>query len=107
MDDLKTLKDIRSAGGWFVGEYAAIVDEHYEQLENDKGYKAEFIKKIYLEGGRDSEIGGTRTRVNALMRIIERKQIVNALEYVIESSRIKKNDFNAVQVAKQTLKQFK
>jgi len=107
MDGSKTLNDIKSAGGWFVGEYAALVYELYEKLKNDNEYKTEFIKQIYLETGRDNDLSGTRTRVNSLMRIIQRHELVEALEYIIKSDNINKNDGNAVKAAKKNLAQIK
>lgn len=55
----------------------------------------------------DSDLGGTRTRVNALIRIIERHELIEALEYVIGSDNINRSDPDAVQTAKQTLQKLK
>jgi len=106
MDNSKMLSDLRSAGGWFVGEYAALIFENYDQLQSDKSYKSEFIKKIYRERCRDSDLGGTITRVNSLLRIIRRHELANALKYVIDSDNINKNDPDAVKAAQLTLKQL-
>ncbi|MDK2918996.1 MAG: hypothetical protein PWQ37_1729 [Candidatus Petromonas sp.] len=101
------IDDIKSAGGWFVGKYAGLIFEKYDQLKSDRVYKTEFIKQLFRESGRDSKREGTRTRVNALMRIIEREEIIKALEYVIESDNINRSDQEAVQIAKQTLQNLK
>lgn len=107
MDNLKMLSDIKSAGGWFVGEYAELIFEKYAQLKSDRSYKSEFVKQIYRERGRDSDLGGTRTRVNALLRIIERRELIKALEYIIDSDTINKNDPNAIRCAIQTINKLK
>jgi hypothetical protein len=107
MDDAKMLSDIKSAGGWFVAEYAALIVERNNRLRNDKGYKAAFVQQIFRESGRDSELGGTRTRVNALLRIMERHELIKALEYVIGSDNINRNEPDAVKNARQTLNKLK
>lgn len=107
MDDSKMLSDIKSAGGWFVGEYATTIFEKFDQLKSDKEFKAAFIKQIFRDRGRDSDLGGTRTRVNALIRIIERRELIEALEYIVASDSINKNDPNAIRSAVQTINKFK
>ena len=107
MDDSKMLSDIKSAGGWFVGEYATTIFEKFDQLKSDKDFKAAFIKQIFRDRGRDSDLGGTRTRVNALMRIIERRKLIEALEYIVASDSINKNDPNAIRSAVQMINKFK
>ena len=84
-----------------------MIFEKYDQLRSDKGYKLEFVKQIFRESERDSDLGGTRTRVNALIRIIERHELIEALEYVIGSDNINRSDPDAVQTAKQTLQKLK
>lgn len=107
MDDTKMLKDLKSAGGWFAGEYSNLIFERYDQLRSDKGYKLDLVKQIFRESERDSDLGGTRTRVNALIRIIERHELIKALEYVMGSDNINRSDPDAVQTAKQTLQKLK
>lgn len=63
MTDKKMLKDVRSAGCWSVGLYTGLIMNEWERLESNREYKKEFIKQIYDEEGRGSEIGGTTTRV--------------------------------------------
>ncbi|GLB61743.1 hypothetical protein NCCP133_38720 [Cytobacillus sp. NCCP-133] len=104
----KTLKrNIESAGGWFVGEYAAEILNKFNQLENDKNFKNEFVREVFHSQGRDKDYGGTRTRVNAVLRIIKSNKTVEALEYIISSDRINKEEPKAVQMAKDTLREIK
>jgi hypothetical protein len=107
MDEAKMLKDIKSAGGWFVGEYAAMILENHEKLSIDKAYKLEFIKKIFHDCGRDKDLGGTRTRVNALIRIIKRDELIDALQYIMESDNINRSEPEVVKTAIRTLQKLK
>lgn len=106
MDDKMLKRFINSAGGWFVGEYAAVMMDKYYELENDKNFKKDFIHNVFHSQGRDKDYGGTRTRVNALLRIIKSKKIIEALEYIIGSDRIQKDDPKAVEMAKKALKEI-
>ena len=103
MKKTKMLNDIRSTGVWFVGEYAGRILENIEHLKHDKGFKHDFMERIHKESDRDSDIGGTKTRVNALIRIIERNELEDALRYVIESKRVQDNDPQAIKAAEKTL----
>ncbi|MGD6875749.1 hypothetical protein [Bacillus infantis] len=97
-------RNIESAGGWFVGEYAALILSNFIELDSDKNYKNEFVQNLFQTVGRDRDYGGTRTRVNAVMRIIKSNDIVVALEYIIHSDRINKEDSKAVQMAREALR---
>lgn len=107
MDELKMLKDIKSAGGWFVGEYAALIIENHVKLLSDKAYKLEFIQKIFHDCGRDKDLGGTRTRVNALIRIINRGELIEALQYIMDSDNINRSEPEVVKTASRTLQKLK
>jgi hypothetical protein len=97
----KTLKrNIESAGGWFVGEYIALILSKFNELENDKDFKNEFVREVFNSQGRDKDYGGTRTRVNAVIRIIKSDKVIEALEYIVDSVRINKEEPKAVQMAK-------
>lgn len=37
IDELKMLSDIKSAGAWFVGKFASIILDKFDQLSSDKG----------------------------------------------------------------------
>lgn len=100
------MNDIKSAGGWFVGEYATLINEEFDILERDKVYRNEFVKKVYNGSGRDKDLNGTRTRVNAVRRIIRRRELIKALEYIIESERISKDDPKSIVNARQALKKI-
>jgi hypothetical protein len=98
----KTLKrNIESAGGWFVGEYIALILSKFNELENDKDFKNEFVREVFNSQGRDKDYGGTRTRVNAVIRIIKSDKVIEALEYIVDSVRINKEEPKAVQIAKE------
>lgn len=104
----KTLKrNIESAGGWFVGEYTALILSKFNELENDKDFKNEFVRDVFHSQGRDKDYGGTRTRVNAVIRIIKSNKVVDALEYIVDSVRINKEEPKAAQKAKETLSKIK
>lgn len=107
MQDKVLKRNIESAGGWFVGEYAAIIVDKYVQLENDKDFKNEFVTDVFIKQGRDKDYGGTRTRVNAVIRIVKSNKITDALDYIIASKRLIKEEPKAVQVAKKTLRDIK
>jgi len=104
----KTLKrNIESAGGWFVGEYAVLILKKLNELESDKDFKNEFVREVFHNHGRDKDFGGTRTRVNAVIRIIKSNKIIEALEYVIHSDRINNEEPKAVEMAKVALREIK
>jgi hypothetical protein len=68
----KTLKrNIESSGGWFVGEYTSLIMSKFNELGNDKDFKNEVVREIFNSQGRDKDYGGTRTRVNAVIRIVK------------------------------------
>ena len=82
------LKDVcRSAGLWFVGSFMMEFLERREMWADSKR-KPEFIAYMYYEfmNGIDSDITGTRTRVNCVIRIIESKMVKDALELVLEAN---------------------
>ena len=100
----KTLKrNIESAGGWFVGEYTSLILSKFNELENDKDFKNEFVREVFISQGRDKDYGGTRTRVNAVIRIVKSDKVIEALEYIVDSVRINKDEPKAVQMAKRAL----
>ncbi|WP_433745143.1 hypothetical protein [Falsibacillus pallidus] len=103
MDNKLLKRNIASAGVWFVGEYTGLILEQFNRLESDKNYKNNFIETIFHQQGRDKDLGGTRTRVNAVMRIIKSNQAKEALEYVVHSSRLEIGEPKAVQKAQDAL----
>lgn len=106
MQDRTLKRNIESAGGWFVGEYAASILNKFNELESDTDFKNEFVREVFHNQGRDKDFGGTRTRVNAVIRIIKSNKIIEALEYVIDSDRINKEEPKAVQMAKIALSEI-
>ncbi len=107
MTDGKMLKDLQSAGGWFVGLYTGIIQSQLERLETDREYKKRFIQKIHESEGRDKDLGGTTTRVNSVIRIVRSQKARAALEYVRHSHRIRESDPLAVVYAAVTLDEMK
>lgn len=90
--DQRTKRDIESAGAWFVGAYSQELYTSYQRIQNEPLYKKEKIQRIFDETGRDSRIGGTKTRVNSILKIIARGDLQEALRYVINSRISQGND---------------
>lgn len=101
--DARTKRDIESAGAWFVGGYSQELYTNLQRIQNEPLYKREIIQRIFEETGRDSDIGGTTTRVNSLLRIIERRDIPDALRYVINSRMSRGNDADYARRAQEFL----
>ena len=87
INNMRELIDVcRRAGLWYVGSFMS------EFLDNRKMWadpktKGKFIAYMYREyGSNDSDISGTRTRVNCIIRIIESDKVVEALELVLNAS---------------------
>ena len=75
----------RSAAYWYVGSYMLEFLMWREQWENPDT-KPAFIQYMFAEyGGGDNNISGTRTRVNAMIRIIESRKVEEALELVLNT----------------------
>lgn len=77
-----------AAGGWFVAMY-------YETVADWDGSRGELVDLIF-KGGIDSQKTGTNTRVSSLSRIINNQRGKEALNRVINSSRIAKQNPEAV-----------
>lgn len=75
----------RSAALWYVGSYMLEFLMRQEQWKNPDT-KESFIRSMFKEyGGSDKDISGTRTRVNAMIRIIESGKVEDALKLVLEA----------------------
>ena len=103
ISDKQFIQAYRSAGLWFVALYMEAFILRYDELQDD-------IKKIYITSeiynngnGPDKDEGGTRTRVNSLLRIIDSGRIIEALEVAANSSRLKSDFPNAVKTAVELL----
>ena len=96
-----------SSGLWFVGMYMEAFLLRLDELE-DKNLKSKLIEEIYDNGENtfDKKIGGTRTRVNSLYRIITGNRVVDALESVIKSDRVSKENPQAITDAQDLLKKI-
>lgn len=69
---------INSASKWFLEKYKKEILDNYDLLVNDLGYKQAYIKQIFEKEKRDSDVNGTTTRVNAVIRYLKLKR-----EYII------------------------
>jgi hypothetical protein len=99
ISDKQFVQAYRSAGLWFVALYMEAFILRFDELQ-DEIKKMYMITEIYDNGdGPDKDEGGTRTRVNSLLRIIESGRIIEALEVAAESSRLMTDFPNAVRTA--------
>lgn len=75
-----------SAALWYVGSYMLEFLMQRERWENPDT-KNDFIRYMFEEyGAGDGDISGTRTRVNAMIRIIESRRVEEALEEVLKAN---------------------
>lgn len=103
ISDKQFVQAYRSAGLWFVALYMEAFTLRYDELQ-DEIKKKYMITEIYNNGdGPDKDEGGTRTRVNSLLRIIEAGRIIEALKVVADSNRLKFDFPNAVKTATELL----
>ena len=79
----KIKDDIKSAGQTFLGLYLADLLTRIKELEN-KVLKSKLIDEYHSSqrGYYDKAIGGTRTRVNAAIRIIKSEKVLYALNQI-------------------------
>ncbi|MFL8675128.1 hypothetical protein [Clostridioides sp. GD02404] len=98
----------RSVGLWFVGMYMEKFLLRLDELEN-KELKVKFTKEIYDSKNNtfDKGLGGTRIRVNCLHKIIKAGREIEALEQVVNSDRVAKQNPEAINVAKDLLNRIK
>jgi len=77
--------DIKSAGQSFIGGYIEDMLNRIPELD-DRHSKNKVIEEYFenQQGFYDKDIGGTRTRVNAVIRIIKANQVKYALEKIDE-----------------------
>ena len=97
--------DIKSAGQSFLGLYLEDIINRFSELE-DKALKNKLIDEYYTKqyGFSDKHEGGTRTRVNAAIRIIRADKAIYALKMIDGSDpRVAQG---AVDNAKETLKKI-
>ena len=82
---LELIDVCRSAALWYVGSYMLEFIMKREQWENPDTKDA-FVHYMFTEyGGGDKDESGTRTRVNAMIRIIESKKVKEALNLVLDA----------------------
>jgi hypothetical protein len=75
--------DIKSAGQSFLGLHMADLLTRIKELD-DKVSKSKLIEEYHSnqQGYYDKDTGGTRTRVNAAIRIIKAEKVMYALEQI-------------------------
>lgn len=80
--------DIRSAGQGFLGYRFEDLLSCVNELD-DRGVKKKLIEEYYenQQGCYDKDIGGTRTRVNAAVRIIKADKVEYTLAKIDGSNR--------------------
>lgn len=90
----------RSAGGWFLALYMEAFLLRIKDLNNDLDNKKKLIDEIYNNGdGPDNDRSGTITRVNAMMRIINGKRVMDALEKAAFSEKLLNEFYEAYETA--------
>ncbi len=98
MNDKQFETAFSSAGGWFF------LNE-YELIKNWKKGKRELIHFIF-QTGIDSNFEGTKTRVNAALRIINDNTDERALEKIRDSRIINEKHPDAKELAELLLKKY-
>lgn len=75
--------DIKSTGQSFLGLYMSELVTRIHELD-DRVLKSKLIQEYFenQKGFSDKGIGGTRTRVNASIRIIKAEKVIYALEQI-------------------------
>jgi hypothetical protein len=75
----------------------------------DKDLNKMLIEELYDNGENtfDKNIGGTRTRVNSLYKIIQSGREIEALEQVIKASKVSNKNPQAILDAKDLLSRIK
>lgn len=78
--------DVRSEGKAFLGLRLSDMLLRIAELKHSKS-KRELIQEYFMHqvGTHDTDIGGTRTRVNSAIRIIKAKKVLYVLELIVES----------------------
>jgi len=96
MDDKQFIDAFTAAGGWFIANY-------YEIIADYRGENKELALLIF-EGGTDSKITGTMTRVSSVKRIIEGGRQVDALVKIRDSKSIARLHPESSKIASNILK---
>lgn len=98
--------DIKSAGKSFLGLYLGELLSMINELD-DKGLKGNLIEEYHSHqrGYYDRDIGGTKTRVNASIRIIKANKVLCALERIGGSDLRVRSE--AVTRAEETIRKIK
>lgn len=102
------LKDVcSSAGWWYVGSFMSEFMDNREKWQNPDT-KGRFVTYMYNNyGASDSDISGTRTRVNCVIRIIESAMVEEALNFVLRADERKLGCAQSKINARETLEDIK
>jgi len=105
--DKQFINSYRSAGLWFVALYMEAFILRIDELRGDV-LKTKLVEEIYDNGENtfDKDIGGTRTRVNALYRIIKAGRINEVLKLASNSIKLNKDFPEAAKEASYLLKRI-
>ena len=97
----------RSAGLWYVGAFMIEFLMQQDKWSNPDT-KNDCVEYMYREcGGTDSDINGTRVRVNSVIRIIESRRVEEALELVLAADDRKLGCSEAKENARATLERLR
>ena len=81
-------RKIQTAGTWFTGVFMGEILYNYSQINNDSVKTTEFIRYMHEEYGKnlDYKFDSTKTKCYAILSIVRKGCVLEALEYVIESN---------------------
>ena len=100
MDDKQFKNACKSAGTWFIANYFLLAKMW-------SGNRKKLVEIIYNNDKTDADIRWTRTRVNALFRIIENGREIEALQKVVNSAKTAKLHPESLIIAENILKSLK
>lgn len=100
MDEKQFNDAFTTAGGWFIADYFLLAKMW-------KRSNTELAEVIYYNDKTDSDISGTKARVNALMRIIKGEKEKEALMKICHSDKIAKEHPESIVIAANILKSMK
>ncbi|MGL5646246.1 MAG: hypothetical protein ACRDDY_00210 [Clostridium sp.] len=94
----------QSAGVGFICEHVKFFLENKVRLE-DRDEKRKIIEDIFKRSN-DRYITGTRTRVNALLKIVQADRVKDGLHDILKSKRAKEMYPEAVKEVEELLKEL-
>ena len=82
---LELMDVCRSVGLWYVGSFMLEMLMKRSEWENEDT-KSDFVAYMHHEYNCDSNISGTRTRVNGMIRISDSRNVEEALGLVLAAN---------------------